>query len=263
MLTHRKQMRRLYIAPALVAMIALATYAAAATQVGTSVALPAIGQFSTTASGCDNSPGPFITMNGEISLGGLGVRMYFQNNVDGTHTYISTTTVDVVVLPAGQTITFAKQPPLGGVGGNPWIYLQLVASNGNSVTDPVLLGRCVQGFFSTTINFAIAALATADVVVNDCSNNGPSITLSGQVSLTGISARFIFTNNQIGTHTHIASTSVSVVIIPAGQSITFPKQPVLGGVGGNPWIYVQFLDSNGNPVGDKILLGRCVQLDQA
>ncbi len=243
-------------------MLAVATYAAAATQVGTSVSIPAIGHFSTSASGCDNSPGPFITMNGEISLGGLGLRLYFQNNVKGTHTHIEETSKDVVVLPAGQTIQFAKQPPLGGVGGNPWIYIQLLNANGNAVTAPILLGRCVQGFFSTTINFALATLANADIVVNDCSNNGPQITLSGEVSLTGINARFIFTNNQIGTHTHVDSTSVSVVIIPAGQSITFPKQPVLGGVGGNPWIYAQFLDSNGNTVGDKVLLGRCVQLVQ-
>ncbi len=201
-------------------------------------------------------------MEGEISLGGLGVRLYFQNNVKGTHTHIEETSVDVVVLPAGETIRFAKQPPLGGVGGNPWIFLQLLDSNGHAVTDEILLGRCVQGFFSSTINFAIAAAAVADVFVESCSNKGPEITLSGEVSLTGINAKFIFRNNLRGTHQHEESTSVSVVIIPAGQSITFPKQPVLGGVGGNPWIYAQFLDSNGKPVGQKILLGRCVQLSQ-
>jgi len=244
-------------------MLAVATYAAAAVPVGTQVNLTAIGHFSTTASNCDNSPGPFITMNGQITLGSVGLRFYFQNNVDGTHTHIVTTNIDVTVLPAGQTIQFAKQPPLGGVGGNPWIYLQLLDDSGNVVAGPVLLGRCVQGFFNNDISFALASLATADVTVTDCSNQGPNITLSGEVALSGLNAQFIFTNNQIGTHTHVASTSVSVVIIPPGESITFPKQPVLGGVGGNPWIYVQFIDSNGNLVGNKILLGRCVQLDQA
>jgi len=243
-------------------MLALATYAATATQVGTSLGIQAVGHFTTRSSGCDNSPGPFITMSGDVSLGGVGLRLVFQNNEKGTHTHIEETNIEVTVLPPGSSISFAKQPPQGGVGGNPWIYLQLLDANGNAITSPILLGRCVQGFFENTINFLVGALATADVVVNDCSNKGPTITLSGLVALSGINARFIFTNNQVGTHTHVESSSVSVVIIPAGQSISFPKQPVLGGVGGNPWIYVQFLDSNGNPVGSKVLLGRCVQLVQ-
>jgi hypothetical protein len=40
----------------------------------------------------------------------------------------------------------------------------------------------------------------------------------------------------------------------------FPKQPVLGGVGGNPWIYLQFIDGQGNALSGERLLGRCVQL---
>jgi len=54
--------------------------------------------------------------------------------------------VSVVLIPAGQSITFAKQPSLGGTGGNPWIYLQFLDGKGGALTDPVLLGRCVQDF---------------------------------------------------------------------------------------------------------------------
>jgi len=201
-------------------------------------------------------------MTGDISLSGVGMRLIFQNNAKGTHTHIEQTNVDVTVLPAGETISFAKQPPLGGVGGNPWIFLQLLDSNGNPVSDEILLGRCVQGLFNTSIGFAILAAALGEVFVQGCSNKGPEITLSGEVSLTGINAKFIFRNNERGTHEREEPTSVSIIIIPAGQSITFPKQPVLGGVGGNPWIYAQFLDSDGKPVGTKVLLGRCVQLSQ-
>lgn len=35
-------------------------------------------------------------------------------------------------------------------------------------------------------------------------------------------------------------TVVEVEIVPPGHTIQFPKQPVQGGVGGNPWIYAQF-----------------------
>ena len=42
-----------------------------------------------------------------------------------------------------------------------------------------------------------------------------------------------------------------------GESITFAKQPPRGGVGGNPHIFFQFLDGNGDPYGGEIYLGRC------
>lgn len=86
--------------------------------------------------------------------------------------------------------------------------------------------------------------------------------LSGQMSFTkGITARFIFRNNDnpVG-GPHEAAAEADVVLIPAGFSLEFPKQPVQGGVGGNPWISVRFLNGNGEPVGTETLLGRCVQL---
>ncbi len=83
------------------------------------------------------------------------------------------------------------------------------------------------------------------------------------MSLTGIKANLIFSNNDNpvdGPHENTQPTVVSVVLIPAGQTIQFAKQPPLGGAGGNPWIFLTFLDGRGQPVSDQILLGRCVQL---
>ncbi len=99
-----------------------------------------------TVTGCDNSPGPYITIEGGLRLGGLGTRMTFSNNVKGTHTYTDDAHVDLTVVPAdGNNITIPKQPVLGGVGGNPFIWIQLEDGNGHAVTDEVYLGRCVQG----------------------------------------------------------------------------------------------------------------------
>ena len=44
-----------------------------------------------------------------------------------------------------------------------------------------------------------------------------------------------------------------------GASLTIPKQPVNGGVGGNPYIYIKFTDGQSNDLSDEVLLGRCVQ----
>ena len=214
------------------------------------------------SSGCTNAPGPQVTLSGELALGGLETKMIFQNNVQGTHTHEDTSTATAVVIPAGESISIPKQPAYGGTGGNPWIWLQFTDVNGNGMTDPLFLGRCVQGLSSVDAPLTIAALATATVTGGTCSNTGSTISLSGELKLSGLNAMLMFANNDNpvgGPHQANVMSAVSVVLIPAGQSITFAKQPSLGGVGGNPWIYLQFLDGKGGALTDPVLLGRCVQ----
>ncbi len=230
--------------------------------VSATVPMPEHVSVDVSTSGCDNSPGPWITLTGEISLGGLGIQLIFQNNVKGTHTHIEETTASVIVVPAGETLTIPKQPVHGGVGGNPFIWIQFVDANGNALSTEIFLGRCVQGLFATSADWVISALATAHVEGGSCDNTGSTIKLSGELRLTGINARLIFRNNDNpvgGPHQTDRPTTVSIVLIPAGTTLEFPKQPPLGGVGGNPWIYLVFLDGSGKPVSEKFLLGRCVQ----
>ena len=75
-------------------------------------------------SGCDNSPGPYITLAGEITLGGLGSRLIFRNNEKGTHEYSDESQTDLVVVPTGDRVVLPKQPVQGGVGGNPFIWIK-------------------------------------------------------------------------------------------------------------------------------------------
>jgi hypothetical protein len=210
-------------------------------------------------SGCDNSPGPQITLEGEIALGGMQVQLTFANNVKGTHTTQVTSQTTVVLVPLGDSIVIPKQPVLGGVGGNPYIWVQFYNAQGN-LSDEIFLGRCVQGLRlnQDCLNAALAGLL---VTASDCSNNpGPYITFGGGLTLSGLNARFIFRNNLKGTHTAVVESTANVTIIPDGTPIVIPKQPVLGGSGGNPLIWIQLLQGNGTPIGDPYFLGRCVQL---
>lgn len=205
---------------------------------------------------CYNAPGPYITLEGVIELGGLEAQLIFQNNVKGTHQNIQTISSSVVLLPAGESITIPKQPVLGGVGGNPWIYIQFFNAQGD-LTPEILLGRCVQGL---TVSEMVLdqALVSALVMAADCSNNpGPWITLEGDRTASGLKARIIFKNMVKGVHTAVRTVEVS--LMPDGLSVVIPKQPVLGGVGGNPWIWLQFL-SEGAPIGTPYFLGRCSDL---
>jgi hypothetical protein len=251
------------------ANILAATSASSPAQVSASFAQPLRVSTTTELSGCDNSPGPYITVSGELAIGGLGSRMTFRNNVKGTHEYSDEQKVDVVVVPAGESVTIPKQPVQGGVGGNPFIWIKFENSEGEAVSDEIYLGRCVQGLTAnSSVDFSGLADALAQISVSDCANSpGPYISLDGDLALkSGVNAKLIFRNNDNpvgGPHEATADAVVTIRLVPPGQTVTFPKQPVLGGVGGNPWIWFAFLTAQGAQIGDEYLLGRCEQLSKA
>ena len=214
-----------------------------------------------TPSGCENNPGPYITLDGDLTLGGLGARIILSNNAKGTHTASADVFADVTLIPAGEKFQIAKQPSRGGVGGNPWIYFQFLDGQGGSLCAPIKLGRCVQGLTNASGVFSILTGANCNITSGDCTNSGgPFITLNGELRLGGLNGRLILTNNAKFTHAAADDVVLDIVLLEDGKSITFAKQPPLGGAGGNPLIYVQFMSGSGAPIGSKILLGRCNQL---
>ncbi|HEX9703877.1 MAG TPA: hypothetical protein VGA20_01340 [Gemmatimonadales bacterium] len=246
-----------------------ASQAGSPVEVTASFAMPVRATTTTEVTGCDNSPGPNITIEGALALGGLGTRMTFTNNVKGTHTFSSAANVEVVVVPNGESITIPKQPVLGGVGGNPFIWIKLEDGNGTALTDEIYLGRCVQGLRkNANVDWSSLARAFATIAVADCANSpGPYITLDGDLEVTaGLDAKLIFRNNDNpvgGPHEANADAVVRVQLVPPGHDVRFHKQPVLGGVGGNPWIWFQFLKGDGSDIGERALLGRCEQLSKS
>lgn len=214
----------------------------------------------TIAIDCSNSPGPQVTLSGDLLIGGLNVQAIFRNNVKGTHEHLEQFATGAVLLPEDTTITIPKQPVLGGVGGNPFIWVQILDGRGRALTEEIFLGRCVQGVMPIAPRFYMDALASVDVHLECANNPGPFITVNGGLILSGLKARFIFRNNDnpVG-GPHRADATVEALLLPAGTAIKFPKQPVLGGVGGNPWIWLQFLYPDGEPASEEFFIGRCVQ----
>jgi hypothetical protein len=261
-----KNMKKMMAGLSSLALVSLGTASGAFAQQTVGLAFPGPVQLvgSVTELNCTNAPGPQITLDGTLTLtGGVNVELIFRNNINQD---VHTTTQDVEVtagVAMGTQIVIPKQPVDGGVGGNPFIWVQILDTNGNALTPPIFLGRCVQGPLTTSFLAPLAATATLTAL--DCTNNpGPDIDVEGALGFTaGVIAEFIFSNQNDpvdGTHLARGQTAASVTVVPQGFSLTFPKQPVLGGVGGNPWISVQFVDGHGNPFGSEVLLGRCVQL---
>lgn len=235
----------------------------AAQQVSTTFSMPVRLQASLETSGCDNAPGPQITFSGNLELGGLGMDLIFRNNEKGTHTHTDGQVVEAIGVPAGERISIPKQPVLGGVGGNPFIWIQLTDGAGRAMTNEIYMGRCVQGTSSMAADFYLPTTALASVSASECANSpGPYITLDGQMEVGGLGARLIFRNNDNpvgGPHKADDATTVDATLLPT-QGISFPKQPVLGGVGGNPWISLLFKQGSGEAIGNEFLMGRCEQM---
>src|SRR6267154_4286720 len=152
------------------ASLGLALPAEAQVRVANSFTMPVRIQAAMNMSGCNNSPGPQITMSGTITMGGLTAKMIFRNNVIGTHTYVTENTVAAVAVPADAAIVIPKQPVLGGVGGNPWIWIQMMDDAGTPLTGRIFLGRCVQGPFNVDAPALAQVAVTATFAATDCAN---------------------------------------------------------------------------------------------
>lgn len=214
-----------------------------------------------TETGCSNSGGPYIKIDGELNLGTVNAKLIFSNNEKGTHMGDRDVEVSVSILPKGDPIKFAKQPSAGGTGGNPWIYLAWTDGDGNYYGKPTLLGRCVQGLFKTERFMRLPSSAHTTVMTGGCDNSGgPEIDLNGELTIGGLGAQLIFTNNRKFRHVHEEDVVVQITILEDGQTITIDKRPPEGGAGGNPHLYLQFETDEGSPLSDLFYLGRCVQL---
>jgi hypothetical protein len=215
---------------------------------------------------CTNNPGPVIAFSGAAQLGGFGVDLVFSNNFKGTHADVGEATVQsVTLLSLGDPITIPKQPVLGGVGGNPWIWIQFVDGAGNPTSPEYYLGRCVQGArleFNGVTTAPASAVATLTTV--SCENSpGPFISFDASLAFGGLGVQAIFRNQREDGAPHEANEVASAAtVIPAGLSYEFPKQGALGGVGGNPWIFGAFTDGAAARLSTETLIGRCEQLSK-
>ncbi len=226
---------------------------------------------------CTNHPGPVISLgDGKISLGSIDAELTLSNNFKFTHSDEVAVSADVNLILPGTIFAIPKQPSREasyyggafsgtGVGGNPWIYVQLLDEQGNPKSDQILIGRCVQGAANLGISFLEAAVAanTVDVDSDSCTNNpGPWIYLDlGKLFLAGVKARVTFTNNAKFTHAARGDALVDFDLIPAGTFLISKKGSVQGGVGGNPHIWFIY-KVDGEYVGTwpGFYLGRCIKL---
>jgi hypothetical protein len=264
-------MKKTWVLGLAASSLALPFMPGASASVSTSTSLTVSAHVELDASwSCDNT-GPTVNVGGILVLGsGPSVQFTFKNNDKGTHTYI-TPPIDVpwsVTVNGGDGITVPKQPAIAqssgswwgtGAGGNPYISFQAVDSNGNSLGNPILLGRCVQGtsFKHVSQDWSLSAGVDVTVTPTACTNDKSSLDFGGDGTHVGAKG-LLYLDNNINKVVHRATTSADMGF-DLDSSEVVPKSGHLDGAGGNPWISVQVLDAHGNVVSDTAL-GRCRQL---
>jgi hypothetical protein len=222
------------------------------------VGLPSSLVLRTSATGCLNHPGPFITVEGELTLAGLGAKVIIKNNVQGTHTAEARAEANIEITPKEDKIIIPKGGKYG-VGGNPLIALQIFDDYDKPIGGRIELGRCNKLLPVFKVDFSLLSDVYFDVGMGDCMNQGgPNIKITGALTLGGVKAKLYFQNNVKGTRSASEEVEVALVVYPKGNAIVFDKSPRWGnGAGGNPLVFTKLLDYAGNPITDEIFIGRC------
>jgi hypothetical protein len=234
----------------------LATTAVASSEVRQTLSVPVHVTATAQLSGCNASDGVSVALNGQLALPSLGARLTFYNNEKGTHQATLEAQGEASVIPAGTSMTIPGQPAQSSVSGQPSVSLQLVDGSGRPLTAEVQLGACGGSLAPFSADFTLPATARATLA--SCQNGpGASVALNGGLTIeSAVTARITLRGDSTSAST---SGTLQLVVVPDQAAIQFSKQPVNGGAGGNPWIYLQFIGASGAPVGQEILIGRCSQ----
>jgi hypothetical protein len=110
-----------------------------------------------------------------------------------------------------------------------------------------------------TRNFTMPVQLKLQATATNCTNTGSEIEISGTLALGSVGVKMRLQNNTKGTHTSGPYSDEGTLTLTPSAPINIPKQPVKGGVGGNPKIWFQATDPQGNALTPVVYLGRCVQ----
>ena len=218
--------------------------------------VPVRAQLNFSASECSNTSS-VIHIDGSLTYDdGLQVKVKFSNNVKGTRTVTDVGDATLAINPDSGELTIPKQPAFGGVGGNPHISFDFADDS----EGPIYLGRCVQGFSKKIDTWlGLAAQAIGSVRATECSNKGTSVLLGGMNNIFSAEGTLQMDNNKNKVvHQDQAESTFSVGL---GGGLGYKKGGGTNQAGGNPHIYLQFLQDDGiTALTDYKYLGRCKQL---
>lgn len=213
------------------------------------------------AASCDNSPGDVIRLHGQLSFDDIAVELVAE---DAWGAEVQSAIVSAEAVVQLDEMSVAKQPSLGGVGGNPWIYVQLFDGAGLALSDELLLGRCVQGLEEAPLTLTLPVGVDVQVDAGVCALDADGhATVHGSLSLGGLRAKVRLANDLAGTHVAELSSEATLEVLPEGASVTLSDGPTLGRsdeAAASYEISLRLVDEDGESLSNQVSLGTCATL---
>jgi len=107
-----------------------------------------------------------------------------------------------------------------------------------------------------TMTFQVPVLISADIVITGCDSQSPQVTTSGSAELPGLDMGLFFSSYE--TMTHAGGEGLDGLHpmreSPAASAVNAPEKPLI-----NPFMWMQFIDAAGKPLGKQVFLGRCAE----
>lgn len=196
--------------------------------------------------------GASVKLGGTARVKGIGIAVRFEATGNRPN-FDMQSAVDGIEISLESGATVPKQPPLGGAGGNPYIYfVSKHPKTGEALGNYVLLGRCngpSSGAARVQAGIMAGVASLASIGATGCSNKGSSVTanrrhdagvrgaivLSNRMDLNGQPAGHI--NESIDD----AVTDIALGSFQADKAGNLPS-----GVGGNPTIKLLMWKTRGN-----------------
>jgi hypothetical protein len=255
-------MKSMFVAIVLVAsLLGIHGNALAGDQFHRTFDLPAALSLNIQTAACSGTPGPQVMLQGDVTFTGLNASVNFRGA--GPQNSQPPISVGQVVVPANQAVSTPSQSITAGLGANPYIWVQIVDAKGRPLTSEIFLGRCEQGTFTPAVNLSLPTEANGTVTASGCgAPTGPTVMVDGAAQVAPFAANLIFRSADPATTPNgkILEVVNQAVILPSGQTYSFPTQPIVANSAANPLVSMQFSLEGGAVIGPDVSLGRCSSL---
>ena len=245
-----------YVSLAAIVLAVVTGNLLAAKQVQKVVTIPAEYTATVQTSNCMAAQGPQVNISGDLNPAGLEAEIIFSQPGK-----VDEFTSGQEVVPQNTPIPLTQQQVVGGLGDNPFLWLQLVDSKGRPMSSEIFLGQCSQGTFNASASLLVPLDTTAEITTDACATSRPEVqVINGSAEFSPINGRLILRSTTEVHGGQKNEVTLDLVLLPTGQEYAFPQPIVQGQISANPQISLQFREGGGSPVGNQINFGRCSTL---
>jgi hypothetical protein len=201
--------------------------------------------------------GALISFQSTIVLSGVQARVTFRSRASWSDPPLEEVAMQLPIVPPGQRMVRPGHS-LRGLPREGRLSFGLLDREGRPLGETRDLGPYADGVHEAEIPFSVDTTVVAWVTALDWSErHGPRVRLSGELIFTqGLDVRLDF--NPVGARGEALPDGTRVQLIGPGTTLYSAEKVLESSLPGSSWVSIQFIDSEGCPIGEEVLVGRCV-----